>query len=247
MPFLAWSRGGSEIGMWHAAAETTTALASNLQQVCGAPVIDNSDNFDSDVCDFAYDFGDVLEANDVSYLIFAFSAALWVIHQHSLHNGADIAMGLCVPIVFLSKRTHLFVTKFFFHGAFRCQPCHTFHLPPHQKKRDTRKYNSVENISKKRTICVFRCWLNCQYRHPLKLCCHLKKTINHPTPSWSAVPYLRLIAQKRYPSKLRNFRCFLVSHRKNISGKRIFVVTERCIFWDQKKRPRRTSLGQKRR
>ena len=27
-----------------------------------------------------------------------------------------------------------------------------------------------------------------------------------------------------------------------MSGKRMFVVTERCIFWDRKKGPRRTSL-----
>ena len=28
------------------------------------------------------------------------------------------------------------------------------------------------------------------------------------TPSWSAVPFLRLVAQKRYPSKLCHFQCF---------------------------------------
>ena len=55
--------------------------------------------------------------------------------------------------------------------------------------------------------------------------------------------------KKRYPSKFRNFLCFLVSHRRNMSGKRIFVVTERCIFLGQKKgttsssRARRTPTG----
>ena len=47
--------------------------------------------------------------------------------------------------------------------------------------------------------------------------------------------FLRLVAQKRYPSKWRHFLCSLVSHRRNMSGKRFFVVTERCILGGPKK------------
>ena len=36
-----------------------------------------------------------------------------------------------------------------------------------------------------------------------KFCCHFKKKINDLTPSWSAVPFLRLVAQERCPSTLR--------------------------------------------
>ena len=51
---------------------------------------------------------------------------------------------------------------------------------------------------------------------------------------------MRLVAQKRFPSKYPS-NCamsyvFFVSHRRNMSGKRIFVVTERCIFGTEKRK-----------
>ena len=54
-------------------------------------------------------------------------------------------------------------------------------------------------------------------------------------------PFFASCRTKTISVNLRNFLCFFVSHRRNMSGKRMFVVTERCFFFgrggegDQKK------------
>ena len=71
---------------------------------------------------------------------------------------------------------------------------------------------------------------------------HLKKPSTIQRHRGARSFFFRLVAQKGYPFKLRNF-LFFVSHRRNMSGsKKMFVVTERCISGDRKKRPRRASL-----
>ena len=53
----------------------------------------------------------------------------------------------------------------------------------------------------KRCVCVFKCRLTCQVASFEALRPHEKnKNMDDRTPSWSAVPLVRLVAQKRYPS-----------------------------------------------
>ena len=56
-----------------------------------------------------------------------------------------------------------------------------------------RKFNSVESQS------ASKCQLNCQLAS-FEALRSLEKTIDDPTPSWRAVPFLRFVAQNRYPS-----------------------------------------------
>ena len=121
---------------------------------------------------------------------------------------------MCVPIVFLSKRNHLFETNVFLLRGISLptlpQISQTTRRSWAEMQKKTRKYNNVEK--QKRTICVFKCWLNWQL---LKLCCHLKKTINDPTPSWSAVPFVRLGPRARSTAQCWGDACSHVgsSHR----------------------------------
>ena len=96
--------------------------------------------------------------------------------------------------------------------------------PKLQKKK--KHENTTVSNKQKPTICVFECWLDCQLT-PFEALRSLfflkKKNIDDPTPSWSTVPPLR------FPS------FFFVLHR-NMSGERMFVVTERCILGGPKKK-----------
>ena len=73
--------------------------------------------------------------------------------------------------------------------------------------------------------------------HPLKLCGHLKKTIDDQTPSWSAVLFfLRLVAQKRYPSKWRSCPCLFSYHiRGKCLVKEFSWSRNGAFYWDRKK------------
>ena len=74
--------------------------------------------------------------------------------------------------------------------------------------RNAKKHDNTTVLNKqKRTICVSKCWLNCQLASCEALR-SLEKAIDDPTPSWSAVPPLRLVAQKRYPSNCVMFFVF---------------------------------------
>ena len=113
-----------------------------------------------------------------------------------------------LPITARDVRSHRCLVR-----AFRCQPCHKFHkiiesnIQPKCKNKDE---NTKVLNKQKRTICMFKCWLNFQLASFKTLMSREKKPINGPTPSWSAVPFSRLVVQKRYPSKLGNF--YVVSY-----------------------------------
>ena len=94
----------------------------------------------------------------------------------------------------------------------------------------THENSSVLN-KQKRTICVFKGWLNCQIGIALKLCCHMKKS--------STIQRHR--GARSYKNGIR--QNFVISYvfSYHIGGtclvKEIFVVTERCVFFfgvDQK-------------
>ena len=131
---------------------------------------------------------------------------------------------------------------------------HIFSSP---KKKD--RGHSAENArnaniqqcrrNKKRTICVFKCWLSCQVASSSEaLCGHFTCKKNPSTlqrrrgaRSLFCLLFLRPVAPKQCPSKLSYV--FFVAHRRNMSSKRNFVVTERCfIVGGTEKRPRRTLL-----
>ena len=60
--------------------------------------------------------------------------------------------------------------------------------------------------------------------HPLKVYCHLKKrNIDDPTPSIveRGAFFSRLVAQKRYPSKLHNFLFFRITSEEDVRGTRL--------------------------
>ena len=59
----------------------------------------------------------------------------------------------------------------------------------------------------KRTFCVFKMLAELQFAS-FEALLSLEETIDDPTPSWSAIPFFRLVAQKRYPSKMCNFLFF---------------------------------------
>ena len=154
-------------------------------------------------------------------------------------------IGMCVPIFFVQLNPP-FRDHVFFSGHFVANPATNFHT----KKREgiwptcKKKHEHTTVLNKQiRTICVFKCWLDCLLAS-FEALLSLEKAIDEPTPSWSAVPFLASCRTKTTSVKLCTFLCFSSSHRRNMSGKRIFVVTERCIIWRTKKRPRRTSLPQ---
>ena len=88
--------------------------------------------------------------------------------------------------------------------------------------RNEKKNTTIQNcrINKKNArYAYFKCWLNRQVAS-FEALLSLEKTIDDPTPSWSAVPFF---------ASCRTQTIF-------------FVVTERCTFLGtEKKRPRRTS------
>ena len=60
-------------------------------------------------------------------------------------------------------------------------------IRPKCKNKKKRENTKVLN-KRKRTICVFKCWLNCQLAS-FEALLALEKTIEDPTPSWCAVPF----------------------------------------------------------
>ena len=64
----------------------------------------------------------------------------------------------------------------------------------------------------------------------------LEKTIDDPTPSWSAVPFFCVLSPKKTISvtNLRNFPCFSYHIGGTCPVKEFFAATERCISWDRK-------------
>ena len=87
------------------------------------------------------------------------------------------------------------------------------------------KKNTTVLKKQKRAICIFKCWLNCQWASVDALL-SLEKTVDDPTPPWSAVLFFASCRTKAISVKFAVM--FFVSHRRNMSGKIIFVVTERC-------------------
>ena len=125
-------------------------------------------------------------------------------------------------------------------------PCISLPSLPHiskKKKREgirpkcktTRTYNCVEKTAEK-TTCVVKCWLNCQFASFEALLSLEKKTIDDPTPSWTAVTVLRLAATKRYPANC------VVSHVLSHHIGKKHVPKKKCWWSRNKKTPWRTSL-----
>ena len=145
---------------------------------------------------------------------------------------------------------HAIVTQFrFFTVAFQLHKhdCHKKHMNANARRirptcRKKTEHTTLLNKQKTCTVCVFKCWLNCQLASfEALLSCRLKKS-QRPNAIVERSPFfVSCRTQKQYPSKLRNLLCLLVSHRTNLSGKRILVVTERCIFFGTGKGPQRTS------
>ena len=72
---------------------------------------------------------------------------------------------------------------------------------------EVQKHDNTTVNQQKRTICVLKCWLNCQVASFEALLSH------------EAVPFLRLDVQKRHPVNMMYFVCFLVSHRTTCTVK----------------------------
>ena len=156
------------------------------------------------------------------------------------HKSGDVRPHLFCPV----GPTFL-VTKIFFYGAFRCQS-----LPPNSqntrgafgRNARSRKYNSVCSINKRRTICVFKCWLNCQLAS-FEVLRSLEQTSNAATPSWSAVLFFCVLSHKTISGKFRDFQCFSCQIGRTCPVKD-FLVSRNGAFFGPKKRPR-TSLVMK--
>ena len=127
---------------------------------------------------------------------------------------------------------HLFVTKCF---LLRCIALPI--LPQIHKKRGafgrnekTRTYNSVD------TICVFKCWLKCQLTS-FEALLSLEKTIDDPTPSLSAVPVFRLVAENDVRQK-SEVSSVLSYHIGGTCPVKEFSLSRNGAFWGtEKKRP----------
>ena len=109
------------------------------------------------------------------------------------------------------------------------------------KFKKTRK-STVLN-KQKRTICVFKCWLNCQLAS-FEALLSLAKPINDPTQSWSVVPFFASCRTKRYPSKLGIYFVFSYHIGQTCPVKEFWWSRNGAFFENKKKRPRRTSHGQ---
>ena len=64
----------------------------------------------------------------------------------------------------------------------------------------------------------------------------LEKTIDDPTPSWSSVFFSVLSWQSRSNRETMTEIGMSIENARNECRNRMFAVTERCIFWDQKKK-----------
>ena len=134
---------------------------------------------------------------------------------------------------------------FSFTGPFVANPATNF-----AKKKKTRgafgriakkQQQQHENTTVKPLSAYSKCWLICQMAS-FEALWSLEKTIDDPTPPWSAVPFLRLVAQKRYPSKLCNFLCSSYHIGETCLVKEYSWSRNGAFLGDQKKkRPRCTS------
>ena len=126
------------------------------------------------------------------------------------------------PYSCLLTLPHRFFVTIFFAVHFVYKSCQTFR----KKKREgysadmQKKYNRVEK--QKRTICVFKCSLNCQWAS-LKFCGHLNSIVQRG-------PLFASCRTNTISVKLRNVFRFFVPHRRHMSSEIMFVVTEGCFF-----------------
>ena len=104
-------------------------------------------------------------------------------------------------------------------------------IRPKCKKKT--KHTAVLN-KQKRTIGEFKCWLNCQLAS-FEALRSLEKNHRQSNAIAERGPFFASCRTKTISVKLRIFLGFFVSHRRNMSGKRVFVVTERCFVGDKKK------------
>ena len=116
--------------------------------------------------------------------------------------------------------------------SLRCIPLPTQPHISQENERDfgqnAKKHENTNALNKqKRAISVCKCWLNCELVS-FEAMVSLDKTINDPTPSGSAVLFLHIVIQKRYPSTVDNFYLFSC-HSKNLDGH------GKVHFWDQRK------------
>ena len=106
-----------------------------------------------------------------------------------------------------------------------------------QKKHEN---TTVLNKTKKSTICEFKCWLSCQLA-PFEALLSLKKKHQRSNAIAERGACLRLVVQKRYPSKWRNF--YVIPHHIGQScPDKEFRWSRNGAFFGTTKRPRRTSL-----
>ena len=107
--------------------------------------------------------------------------------------------------------------------------------------RNAKKHETTYSVEHTKTHDL-KCWLNGQVAS-FEAQPSLEKTIDDPTPSWSAVSFLRPCRTKTISRQIAQFPMyFFVSHRRNLSRKRNFVVMDRRIFGTEN-RSRRTTLG----
>ena len=118
---------------------------------------------------------------------------------------------MCVHTLFVQLNPPFRDQHFSFTGHAIANPATNF-----TKQKSTRgafggnekntKSTTVFN-KQKRTICVFKCWLHCQLE-PFEALLSLEKTNDDKNAIVERDPFLRLVAQKRYPSTLFNFLFF---------------------------------------
>ena len=137
------------------------------------------------------------------------------------------SLGMCVSIVFCPTEPHLCVTKMiFFAGHFVANPATNVTKNKRRIRPKCKKHENTTVLKKQKcTICVYKCWLNCQL---------------------ASFEALRSLAKKhrRTNAIVERGQFFASCRTKTISvkSKRISVVTDWCFFWGQKKKgPRRTS------
>ena len=151
--------------------------------------------------------------------------AEWVLRNKFLctnANGRASPLFIC-PI----EPTHLFETKknLLRSISWPILPQFAQKTGGHSGEMQNKHENTTVMKKEKRTICVFKCWLNCQLAI-FETLLSLEKPIDDPTPSWSAVPLSRLVDKK---NDIRQ-NCVI----SNVVSYNIGVVTERCIFRDRK-------------
>ena len=111
----------------------------------------------------------------------------------------------------------------------------------HSSEMQKKEHEHTTVLNKqKRTICVFKCWLTCQLAS-FEALRSLEKTIDDPTPSWSAVLFCVLSHRNDIRQKKRNFLCVSCHIGGTCPVKEFSGSRNGAFFWDQKKRPRRTS------